>query len=238
MQGEPAVEAVAVTRTHGIGRQRIRSLDRVSIRVDPAQVVAVTGPSGSGKSTLVQLLAGLDRPDSGTVRVAGVDWQTLSGREQARFRRRACGLVAQGMSLLPQATAAENVEVPLLLDGVDAGERQARVRAALAEVDLAAHAAKLPDQLSGGQLQRVAIARALVVGPAVVLADEPTGNLDSDTAQVVVALLLRAAHEHGSAVVLVTHDPQVARHADRVVRLRSGRLDPDPASDPARSGRA
>src|SRR5438093_265538 len=105
MRGEPAAEAVAVTRSHAIGRQRIRSLDRVSIRVDAAAVVAVTGPSGSGKSTLVQLLAGLDRPDSGTVRVAGVDWQTLSAREQARFRRRACGLVAQGMSLLPQATA-------------------------------------------------------------------------------------------------------------------------------------
>jgi putative ABC transport system ATP-binding protein len=237
MRGEPAAEAVAVTRTHGIGRRLIRSLDQVSIRVEPAEVVAVTGPSGSGKSTLVQLLAGLDRPDSGTVRVAGVDWQTLNGRQQARFRRRACGFVAQGMTALPQATAAENVEVPLLLDGVDGKERQSRVLAALDEVELTAHAAKVPDQLSGGQLQRVAIARALVVRPAVVLADEPTGNLDSETAQVVVALLLRAAHQHGSAVVLVTHDSQVARHADRVVRLRSGRLDPDPSSDPARSGR-
>jgi len=237
MQGEPAAEAVAVTRTHGIGRQLIRSLDQVSIRVEPAEVVAVTGPSGSGKSTLVQLLAGLDRPDSGTVRIAGVDWQTLNARQQARFRRRTCGFVAQGVTALPQATAAENVEVPLLLDGVDADDRRSRVQAALEEVDLTAHAAKLPEQLSGGQLQRVAIARALVVRPAVILADEPTGNLDSETAQVVVALLLRAAHQHGSAVVLVTHDPQVARHADRVVRLRSGRLEPDPSSDPARSGK-
>jgi len=238
MHGEPAAEAIAVTRTHGIGGQLIRSLDQVSIRVEPAEVVAVMGPSGSGKSTLVQLLAGLDRPDSGTVRVAGVDWQTLGGREEARFRRRNCGFVAQGMTALPQATAAENIEVPLLLDGVAAEERRSRVTAALEEVELTAHAAKLPEQLSGGQVQRVAIARALVAGPTVVLADEPTGNLDSETAQVVVALLLQAAHEHQSAVVLVTHDPQVARHADRIVRLRSGRLDLDPVPDPAQPGRA
>jgi len=238
MSGKPAAEAVAVTRTHGIGRLLIRSLEQVSIRVEPAEVVAVTGPSGSGKSTLLQLLAGLDRPDSGSVRVAGVDWQTLRGREQARFRRRSCGFVTQGMTALPQATAAENVEVPLVLDGLDSNERQSRVLAALDEVDLAAHAAKLPDQLSGGQQQRVAIARALVVRPAVVLADEPTGNLDSETAQVVVTLLLRAAREHSSAVVLVTHDPQVARHADRVVRLRSGSLVPDLSPDPVRRGRA
>jgi len=172
------------------------------------------------------------------VRVAGVDWQTLGGREEARFRRRNCGFVAQGMTALPQATAAENIEVPLLLDGVAAEERRSRVTAALEEVELTAHAAKLPEQLSGGQVQRVAIARALVAGPTVVLADEPTGNLDSETAQVVVALLLQAAHEHQSAVVLVTHDPQVARHADRIVRLRSGRLDLDPVPDPAQPGRA
>jgi ABC-type lipoprotein export system ATPase subunit len=238
MHAEPAAEAIAVTRTHAIGRPLIRSLEQVSFRVEPAEVVAVTGPSGSGKSTLLQLLAGLDRPDSGTVRVAGVDWRTLRGRERARFRRRSCGFIAQGMTALPQATAAENVEVPLLLDGLDRERRQRRVLAALEEVELAAQAAKLPEQLSGGQQQRVAIARALVVRPAVLLADEPTGNLDSETAQVVVALLLRAAREQGSAVVLVTHDPQVAGHADRVVRLRSGRLDPDPVPHPARPGRS
>jgi ABC-type lipoprotein export system ATPase subunit len=237
MQVDPAAEAIAVTRTHGAGRQLIRSLEQVSLRVDPAEVVAVMGPSGSGKSTLLQLLAGLDRPDSGAVRVAGVDWQTLGAREQARFRRRCCGFIAQGMTALPQATAAENIEVPLLLDAMDGKERQRRVLAALEEVELAAHAAKLPEQLSGGQQQRVAIARALVARPAVVLADEPTGNLDAETAQVVVTVLVRAAREHGSAVVLVTHDPQVARHADRVVRLRSGRLDPDWLPDPARPGR-
>jgi putative ABC transport system ATP-binding protein len=237
MHAEPAAEAIAVTRTHGAGRRLIRSLEKVSLRVDPAEVVAVMGSSGSGKSTLLQLLAGLDRPDSGTVRVAGVDWQTLGAREQARFRRRCCGFIAQGMTALPQATAAENIEVPLLLDAMDGKERQRRVLAALEEVELAAHAAKLPEQLSGGQQQRVAIARALVVRPAVVLADEPTGNLDAETAQAVVSLLVRAARKHSSAVVLVTHDPQVAEHADRVVRLRSGRLDPDPLPDPARPGR-
>jgi ABC-type lipoprotein export system ATPase subunit len=234
MQVDPAAEAISVTRTHGTGRQLVRSLEQVSLRVEPAEVVAVMGPSGSGKSTLLQLLAGLDRPDSGTVRVAGVDWQALGAREQARFRRRCCGFIAQGMTALPQATAAENVEVPLLLDGVGSDQRRRRVLAALEEVELAAHSAKLPEQLSGGQQQRVAIARALVARPAVVLADEPTGNLDAETAQAVVTLLVRAAREQGSAVVLVTHDPQVAHHADRIVRLRSGRLDPDPFSDPVR----
>jgi putative ABC transport system ATP-binding protein len=183
----------------------------------------VTGPSGSGKSTLLFLLAGLDRPDEGSVRVAGTGWNALEGAERAAFRRRACGFVAQGSGLLPQATAAENVEVPLLLDRVDPDERTRLVAAALDRVGLAEHAAKLPDQLSGGEQQRVAIARALVARPALVLADEPTGSLDSATAQQVVRLLVESTLERGAAAVLVTHDPAVAAHAHRVVELRSGR---------------
>jgi putative ABC transport system ATP-binding protein len=180
------------------------------------------GPSGSGKSTLLNLLAGLDLPDAGVVRLTGVDWQTLHGTARARFRRRNCGFIVQGMALLPQATAAENVEVPLLLDGVEAGERGRRVADALERVGLAGHAAQLTDELSGGEQQRVAIARALVLEPAVVLADEPTGSLDSVTAQSVTRLLVAAAMERDAAVVLVTHDPAVAQHAHRVVTLHSG----------------
>jgi ABC-type lipoprotein export system ATPase subunit len=223
---QPAVEARALTRAYPAAGRPVVGLQEVSLRVDAGEVVAVTGPSGSGKSTLLFLLAGLDRPDGGEVRVAGTDWSTLEGAARARFRRRTCGFIAQGMALLPQATAAENVEVPLLLDGVAPDDRQARVASVLDAVGLAGDGHKLPDQLSGGQQQRVAIARALVTGPAVVLADEPTANLDSATAQAVTRLLLGAARERGAAVVLVTHDPDVARHADREVRLRSGRLDP------------
>ena len=228
---QPAVEARELTRTYPAAGRPVRGLQDVSLRVAGGEVVAVTGPSGSGKSTLLFLLAGLDRPDGGEVRVAGTDWRTLDGAARARFRRRTCGFIAQGMALLPQATAAENVAVPLLLDGVEAAARQARVAGALEAVGLAGDGDKLPDQLSGGQQQRVAIARALVTRPAVVLADEPTANLDSGTAQTIARLLLAAARERGAAVVLVTHDPEVARHADRLVRLRSGRLDPPDAGE-------
>ncbi|MDQ6915116.1 MAG: ABC transporter ATP-binding protein [Actinomycetota bacterium] len=219
-----AVEAEALTRVHRGGGHDVRSLDGVSLAVERGEVVAVTGPSGSGKTTLLHLLGGLDRPDGGRVRVTGVDWETLHGRARARFRRRACGFVVQGMALLPQATAAENVEVPLLLDGGEPGERARAVAEALDRVGLTEHGAKLPDQLSGGEQQRVAIARALVGAPAVVLADEPTGNLDSATGQAVAQLLVEAARERGTAVVLVTHDPAVARHAGRTLELRSGRV--------------
>jgi ABC-type lipoprotein export system ATPase subunit len=216
----PAVEATDVSRRHGA----VRSLDRVSLTIAPAEIVAVMGPSGSGKSTLLFLLAGLDEPDEGTVRVTGVGWDALEGAERAAFRRRTCGFVAQGSGLLPQATAAENIELPLLLDGVDPAERAERVSAGLERVGLADHGAKLPDQLSGGEQQRVAIARALVCRPALVLADEPTGSLDSTTAQQVVRLLVDSTLERGAAAVLVTHDPAVAAHAHRVVELHSGRV--------------
>jgi ABC-type lipoprotein export system ATPase subunit len=224
MPETPAIEALAVTRTYRRGGHQVRSLDKASLAAARGEVVAVTGPSGSGKSTLLYLLGGLDVPDEGQVRVAGVDWETLRGGVRARFRRRACGVIVQGLALLPQATAAENVEVPLLLDAVAATERGRRVAEALERVGLADDSLKLTDQLSGGQQQRVAIARALVGEPAVVLADEPTGSLDSVTAQEVVGLLVAAARERGAAVVMVTHDPTVAAHADRVVALHSGRL--------------
>jgi ABC-type lipoprotein export system ATPase subunit len=219
-----AVEAVELTRTYEAGPHAVLGLAGVSLTVAAAEVVAVMGPSGSGKSTLLSLLGGLDRPDSGSVRVTGVDWQSLKGRERARFRRRACGFVAQGIALLPQATAAENVEVPMLLAGRDREARERAVGEALERVGLAGHADKLPDQLSGGEQQRVAIARALINHPALLLADEPTGNLDSATGHAVMQVLLERAGEQGSAIVLVTHDPAVAEYAQRVITMHSGRL--------------
>ena len=220
----PAIEALMLTRTYRGGGHEVRGVDSVSLAAARGEVVAVTGPSGSGKSTLLFLLGGLDTPDEGHVRVAGVDWAMLRGRARARFRRRTCGFIVQGLALLPQATAAENVEVPLLLDGIEPAARDRRVAGALERVELAQHSVKLTDQLSGGQQQRVAIARALVAEPAVVLADEPTGSLDSVTAQDIVRLLVAAARERDAAVVMVTHDPTVAAHADRVVAMHSGRI--------------
>ena len=225
MAPDAVAEVAGLTRIYPA--TDVPALDDVTLAVMAGEVVCVMGPSGSGKSTLLFLLAGLDQPDGGSVRVAGVNWSTLSGRERARFRRRTCGFIAQGLSLLPQATAAENVEVPLVLDGVERDERAARVAAALDHVGLADHAAKLPDQLSGGEQQRVAIARALVGRAPLVLADEPTGSLDTETGQAVARLLAEAALERGCAVVLATHDPAVARHAGRVVTLHSGRVHAD-----------
>src|SRR3954462_4442994 len=224
MPEAPAVEAIGLSRTFRAGGTGIRGLADVSLTVAPGEVVAVMGPSGSGKSTLLQILGGLDDPDEGRALIAGVDWRSLRGRARARFRRRSCGFIPQSLALLEPATAAENVEVPLLLDGMPADERRRRTDEALASVGLADSRAKLPDQLSGGQQQRVAIARALVIAPAVLLADEPTGSLDSSTAAAVTRLLVTAAGERGAAVVLVTHDPVIAAHASRLVTLHSGLL--------------
>jgi ABC-type lipoprotein export system ATPase subunit len=227
MADQPAAEAQELTRAYSAGRHRVPALIDVTLAVAAGEVVAIMGPSGSGKSTLVHLLAGLDAPDRGSARLAGVDWSTLEGAARARFRRRHCGFVGQGMTLLPQATAAENVAVPLLLDGAEPATLDQRVNGALENVGLTGSATKLPDQLSGGEQQRVAIARALIHAPSVLLADEPTGSLDSETSAAVTALLVASAREQGCAVVLVTHNPAVARHADRLVTLHSGRLRSD-----------
>jgi putative ABC transport system ATP-binding protein len=218
----PVVDAVGVTRVYAADGAAVRALENVSLRADSGEVVAIVGPSGSGKSTLLFLLGGLDRPDEGSVRVCGVDWESLRGDERARYRRRTCGFVVQGTALLPQATALENVEVPLVLGGVAATERSDRAGAALGRVGLGKEMQKLPDQLSGGQQQRVAIARALVTDPALILADEPTGNVDSATGQALVELILETAVEGKAAVVLVTHDRAVADHAGRIIELHSG----------------
>jgi putative ABC transport system ATP-binding protein len=234
MSEAPAVRALGLTRRYSVGEERITALEDISLSLARGEIVAVVGPSGSGKSTLLYLLGGLDEPDSGSVEVDGVEWSRLAGAARARFRRRSCGFVVQGFALLPQATAAENVELPLLLDGTPAQERMRLVARGLESVDLGADGGKLPDQLSGGEQQRVAIARALVAGPAVVLADEPTGNLDSENGQAIARLLVGQAREHAAAVVLVTHDPAVAAHADRIVELHSGRI---AADDGANEGR-
>ena len=204
------------------GRRLLTVLDSVSLDVAPREFVAITGPSGSGKSTLLGLLAGLDRPIGGSITVAGVDITRLAEDALTRFRREHIGYVFQSYHLIPTLTAAENVAVPLELAGhASAGER---ALALLAEVGLGDRAEHYPVQLSGGEQQRVALARAVALGPKILLADEPTGNLDSATGAQIIELLLRLKQERESTLVMVTHDPALSRHADRALLLRDGRV--------------
>lgn len=223
--GGAAVEAVGLDRRHRHGANVVRALRGVSLTIGEGEFVAVTGPSGSGKSTLLHVLGGLDVPDAGQVMIGGQALGALSDDALTVFRRRRIGVVFQAYNLVPTLSATENVALPLLLDGVARRSAHTRADEVLEQVGLAARCRHRPDQLSGGEQQRVAIARALVTGPAVVLADEPTGSLDSHTAAGVLALLRRAVAETGRAVVMVTHDPTVAAQADRIVRLVDGRVD-------------
>ncbi|GAB3955968.1 ABC transporter ATP-binding protein [Micromonospora vulcania] len=220
---DAVLELRAVHRTHGAGPAAVHALRGVSLVVRPGELVAVMGPSGSGKSTLLSLAGGLDRPTRGEVRVEGQPLGALDRRGLAQLRRRRIGYIFQQLNLLGSLSAVENVALPLELDG--AGVRRARTlaRAALAEVGLPALGDRFPDQLSGGQQQRVAIARALVGERRLVLADEPTGALDSQTGEAVLHLLRRRV-DAGAAGVLVTHEARHAGWADRVVFLRDGVL--------------
>jgi putative ABC transport system ATP-binding protein len=200
----------------------VEVLTDVSLEVPAGQFLAIAGPSGSGKSTLLGLIAGLDQPTAGQIEVAGVDVTALDEDGLARFRRDHVGYVFQSFHLLPTLTAQENVAVPLELAG-DAGAA-ARAAALLAEVGLAERAHHYPVQLSGGEQQRVAVARAMARRPALLLADEPTGNLDSATGKQIIELLVGMNRRLGSTLVLVTHDAALAAHADRVVTLRDGRI--------------
>jgi putative ABC transport system ATP-binding protein len=212
-----------VVRVHGAGDTAVHALRGVSLAVEPGELVAVMGPSGSGKSTLLNLAGGLDAPTSGTVLVEGTDLGGLSRTQLAAVRRRSVGYVFQEFNLIPALTAAENVGLPRELDGVRPRELRREARTALEEVGLVELADRFPDELSGGQRQRVAIARALVGPRRLVLADEPTGALDSQTGEWVLRLL-RTRCDAGAAGVLVTHEARHAAWADRVVFLRDGAM--------------
>ena len=209
------------------GRSRVVALDDVSLRVERGEMVAVMGQSGSGKSTLLNVIGGLDRPTSGTVRIDGVALEGLGDDGLTRVRREKIGFVFQFFNLLPTLSAFDNVALPLRLRRRPAAEVDARTAEMLALVGLEARSRHLPDELSGGECQRVAIARALVMNPKVVLADEPTGNLDSKTGAEILSLLQRLNLELASTLVMVTHDAAAAAHCHRIVRLRDGRLDGD-----------
>jgi putative ABC transport system ATP-binding protein len=222
-----------VSRVYGNGAAEVAALLDVSLSVEPGQLVTVMGPSGSGKSTLLAIAGTLEEPSSGEVFVAGRLVTGASAAERARLRRRAIGYVFQDFNLLPGLTATENVAMPLQLDGVLAGRARAVAGRALAGMGLAERAGHLPEQLSGGERQRVAIARALVGRRRLLLADEPSGSLDSANGEMVMQMI-RAACRQGVAAVVVTHDAQLASWADRVVLVRDGRVigDAEPPSGP------
>ncbi len=221
------IETVDVTRTYRLGGVDVAALRGVTLRVDAGEYVAVTGPSGSGKSTLMHLLGALDRPTAGVVRIDDRDVSALSDTELAELRNRTIGFVFQTFQLLPRFTALENVCLPLVYRSVRRAERRQLARETLDAVGLTHRVDHRPNQLSGGEQQRVAIARALVGEPHVVFADEPTGNLDSRSGAEVMGLLNRLNAERGVAVVLVTHEPAVAEHARRQIRVRDGLIEYD-----------
>ncbi len=222
-----------VHRTHGTGEATVRALRGVSLTVRPGELVAVMGPSGSGKSTLLNLAGGLDAPSEGEVAVEGTVLGGLGRKALAALRRRRIGYVFQDLNLLPSLTAAENIALPLELDGVGVRRARRAALASLAEVELEGYAHRFPDEMSGGQQQRVAIARALVGQRRLILADEPTGALDSQTGEAVLRLL-RGKVDAGAAGVLVTHEARHAAWADRVVFLRDGVV-VDSTGTPARA---
>ena len=218
----PIIRLVNVTRRHG----PVTALAEVSLEVSPGERVAILGKSGSGKSSLLHLLAGLDRPTAGVVEVKGRDLASMNSRALADHRLRTVGIVFQAFHLIGSRSAAENVQMPLIFAGVAPSIRKRRIAEALAAVGLSGRATHRPAEMSGGEAQRVAIARALVNDPPLILADEPTGNLDSATASAIMGLLLDHVTRRGATLVLVTHDEELARrHTTRIVRMRDGRIE-------------
>ena len=220
---ELIVEAQDLARTYESGTAPVAALAGLSLEVRRGEFLAVMGPSGSGKSTLLNILAGLERPTAGRVVVDGVDLGTLDENGLARYRRGNIGIIFQAFNLLPRYRVVENVAFPLLFAGVAQGERLRRAAAILDRLGMGPRADHRPSQLSGGELQRTAIARALITDPALLLADEPTGNLDSANGEALLALLAEL-HARGQTIVLVTHDETIASHAERILRMRDGRL--------------
>jgi len=225
LSGHSAVELRSVIREYQMGSSRVRAVNDVSLSIERGECVALLGPSGSGKSTLLNLMAGLDRPTSGSIVVNGRDLAAMNSEELARYRRHAVGMIFQSFNLVPSMTLVENVELPMRFAEVDRSERRERCRELLARVGLAGRAAHRPSELSGGEQQRGAIARALVNRPTLLLADEPTGNLDSRTGHEIMELLRELNQTLGVTIVMVTHEQPIAdQYTQRAFHIADGRL--------------
>ncbi len=229
--GGAQISLSGIERVFHLGDSVVHALDHVDLAIAPGEYVSVMGPSGSGKSTLLNVLGLLDRPDAGHYLLEGRDVTTLSPDEQAQVRSRRIGFVFQSFHLVPRLTAAENIALPMVLAGLPAREREARVQQALEGFGLADRAGHRPDQLSGGQRQRVAIARATIMQPALLLADEPTGNLDTERSEEIMALLTGLNREHGITVLMVTHEAHMATYASRTVHFVDGLVHSDTRVD-------
>ena len=226
----PLIELKHVTKVYGSGAAQVRALDGVDLRIDAGEFVAIMGPSGSGKSTTMNIIGGLDQPTGGTYLFKGVDVGALSRDQLALLRRHFLGFVFQGFNLLARTSAVDNVELPLIYRGMPSGQRRALALKALDRVGLADRATHWPGELSGGQQQRVAIARAIVTAPAVLLADEPTGNVDTRTSVEIMDLLTSLNRDQGITIVMVTHEEDMAAYAGRLVSFVDGRIEADSRS--------
>lgn len=223
----------SISKSYVMGQTRVLALQDANLMLFPGEMLALTGPSGSGKSTLLNLAGLIDTPDTGHFLLNGQDVSYLDERSRTLLRRDAIGFVFQGFNLIPVMTVADNVDYPLFLAGMPARERRRRVAEILDKVGLAEQAGRRPDALSGGQRQRVAVARALVKWPKLVIADEPTANLDSHTAEQIISLIRELCHSEGAACLVATHDNRLSVRCDRVLAMRDGMILPEPAAQPA-----